>query len=179
VTAWPAAGACALACVTGGLVWIRSHYVLVSVAGQSMVPSFKHGDRVLVRRTAGRSPEIGEVAVLRLSRPGPGRARWVIKRVAARTGDDVPESVRAAVGGESVVPAGMLVLLGDNPHGSSDSRTRGFFPAADLLGRVVARVPSPGRDGDATASGSGDRSRPLGSRRAAAHAGEGRPPTPD
>jgi signal peptidase I len=190
MTAWPVAVACVLAFVASGLLWVRSRYVLVSVAGQSMVPSFHHGDRVLVRRTVRRSPRIGEVAVLRLSRSGArgrptpngrirlDRTRWVIKRVAALPGDAVPESVRAAVGGVPVVPDGMLVLLGDNPHGSKDSRSWGFVPAADLLGKVVARTPV-GRSGiRASASGLGDRSRPARPRPAARRAVAGRRPPP-
>jgi signal peptidase I len=34
-----------------------------------------------------------------------------------------------------------LVLLGDNPAASFDSRQAGFFPAERLLGAVVRRLP--------------------------------------
>jgi signal peptidase I len=66
--------------------------------------------------------------------------RWMIKRIAAMHGDAVPEVARAAVGGTTVVPPGMLVVLGDSTN-STDSRTWGFLPAADVLGIAVRRLP--------------------------------------
>jgi signal peptidase I len=69
---------------------------------------------------------------------GPG---WMIKRVVALAGDPVPEAVQEAVGGVTIVPAGALVVLADNPSGI-DSRRFGFAVQRDVLGPVVARLPS-------------------------------------
>src|SRR5262249_19252445 len=145
-----------------------------------------HGDRVLVRRSASRLPQRGEVAVLRRSRPNagapvrrghpswPGRGRLAIKRVAALPGDAVPESVRTVVGGAVVVPDGMLVLLGDNPRASHDSRSWGFVPAADVLGKVVTKMPgTPG-----PASQPGTRRRPAEPSSIARHVAQGSPSWP-
>jgi signal peptidase I len=62
------------------------------------------------------------------------RERRVIKRVAASAGERTPRPVAAA---DPVVPPGHLVLLGDNPDGSGDSRQYGFVPAAAVVGVVV------------------------------------------
>src|SRR5258707_988334 len=77
-------------------------------------------------------PRPGAVGVFRLPRTEPVAESvppkpLMVKRVAARGGDPVPEAVRYAVGARpgDRVPAGSLVLLGDNGHVASaggDSR---------------------------------------------------------
>ena len=91
----------------------------VAVRGPSMSPVLRDGDVVLVRFGAPVRP--GDVVVVRWpARPG----QLSVKRAARPDG------------------AGWWVL-GDNPRGSTDSRTLG---AADVLGVVRARVwPGPGR----------------------------------
>lgn len=64
----------------------------------------------------------------------------VIKRVAAIAGDVVPASVRPATGGTELMPAGMLVLLGDGIR-SGDSRQWGFIRADQVLGRMIGKLP--------------------------------------
>ncbi|MET9295509.1 S26 family signal peptidase [Streptomyces sp. NPDC003077] len=79
---------------------------------------------------------------------GPGAVsarRWIIKRVAAAPGDPVPRaSVPAlATAPEERVPPGRLVLLGDNPGASLDSRQYGYFPIARVLGTVPSAPRAP------------------------------------
>jgi signal peptidase I len=71
-----------------------------------------------------------------------GRRQWVIKRVAAVPGEPRPGNCppASADSPERLVPAGKLVLLGDNPAWSYDSREFGYFPSDRLLGVVVLRV---------------------------------------
>ena len=90
----------------------------VAVRGPSMSPTLRDGDVVLAR--FGRPPRPGDVALV----------RW-----AAREGQ---LSVKRVVGPEET---GWRVL-GDNPAGSTDSRTLG---PAEVIAVVVARLwPRPG-----------------------------------
>ena len=133
--------------------WLRLTYVVAVVQGQSMTPTYRHGDRVLVRRRRGHRVLTGEVALVDLPedlRPIPDgvdradslRNRRVIKRVAATAGEAVPSSVE---GRGTVVPEHHLVLLGDNPLGSGDSRQYGFVPVEAVVGVVLRTLPSPAR----------------------------------
>jgi signal peptidase I len=116
------------------IVLARSLLLVVTVAGGSMEPTLRPGDRVLVRRR--RAPvQVGDILVFR----DPYNQR-VIKRVAAIAGDAVPASVRLAAGGTELVPAGMLVLLGDGIR-SSDSRQWGLIRADQVLGQMIGKLP--------------------------------------
>ncbi|MFD7712104.1 S26 family signal peptidase [Streptomyces sp. NPDC059785] len=141
-----AAGCClvlaAVCCL--GAVLARRSLVSVTVHGSSMEPTYRDGDRVLVRR--GATPAPGHVVVAPLPTFTPGDAEgpptrvvftadhegWLIKRVASVPGDPVP-------GGR--VPPGRVILLGDNSANSLDSRQIGYFPADALLGVVLRRLP--------------------------------------
>jgi nickel-type superoxide dismutase maturation protease len=96
---------------------------VVAVRGQSMSPTLRPGDRLLVARLA-RSPVPGEIVLA----PDP-RAPWreLVKRVAGVDGSNV-------------------VLRGDNPVASTDARTFGSLPASAVRWRVVLRYwPRPTR----------------------------------
>jgi signal peptidase I len=113
---------------------LRARLVAVTVRGTSMEPTYRDGDRVLVRRASAFTP--GQVVVV--ERPGTGRA-WMIKRVVAVPGDPVPRQRVPALASEpaELVPRGRLVLLGDNAGASFDSRQLGYFPAERVLGAVL------------------------------------------
>ncbi|MGW3461712.1 S26 family signal peptidase [Streptomyces olivaceoviridis] len=147
----------ALGAVRAARAAVRLRRVLVSVTvrGTSMEPTYYDGDRVLVSRA--RAPVAGQVVVVERpdvgggwpATPVPygagatalaGRA-WMIKRVAAAPGDLVPREHVSALpplpGGR--VPPGGLLLLGDHPAASLDSRQLGLFPTARVLGVVLLR----------------------------------------
>ncbi|GAT67195.1 signal peptidase I [Planomonospora sphaerica] len=158
------------AAVVAVLVWARRNLLAVHVRGGSMRPSYREGDRVLVRRVAAGRLRTGDVVVadaftfsgvhsgtpsgrhaapapgpgaVRSQASGPGtRADWMIKRVAAVPGDPRPVSVPARAG-ETAVPDGCLVLLGDNAGHSLDSRHFGYAPAGSVVGRVVRLLGAP------------------------------------
>lgn len=63
----------------------------------------------------------------------------VVKRVAALPGDPVPPVV-AGADADLRVPAGRLVLLGDNPAESADSRQFGYVAAQGVVGVVLRHL---------------------------------------
>lgn len=140
---YAAVGLVAVALVLG-VWWLRRTLVVVTVKGESMVPTFRHGERVLVRRAGIDAVRRGTIVVVapgrpqRLSRDYP---LWMIKRVRAVPGDPVPREEVPILDREPDphVPPARMVLLGDNPSGS-DSRQLGYFYTANLLGVVVRRL---------------------------------------
>lgn len=149
-----AAGALAAVIATIGAAAcaLRWRYSIVTVRGPSMEPELADGDRLLACRRGLRRLRRGQLVIF--SEPDRGRRRpawltgagqdlWVIKRVAALPGDPVPEAVRAAADGAAVVPRRALVVLGDAPGSSRDSRTWGFIPARQVLGVGLRQVASP------------------------------------
>ncbi|PVC77527.1 S26 family signal peptidase [Streptomyces sp. CS081A] len=144
----------AAALVVGGLAAARHVLIAVTVHGASMYPALAPGDRILVRRAAAPAarPRVRRVVVLRRDRiPGAGPDGLVVKRVAAGPGDRMPSAV-----GDGVVPDGHLVVLGDNPHVSTDSRVWGPVPLDSVVGTMVGRLARPGRPRPA---GTGERTR--------------------
>jgi nickel-type superoxide dismutase maturation protease len=92
---------------------------VVEVEGPSMVPTYRHGDRLLVwLRAPRRTPAIGTIVLVQL----PER----------------PLSVKRLV---AVEMDGTIRVEGDNPHGSTDSRQLGSLPASSLRGVVLRRLP--------------------------------------
>src|SRR5436190_9151897 len=86
-----------------------------TVADTSMQPSLSPGDRLLV--STWSRPQVGDLVVL----VHPARRRTVlVKRVAERT----------ATG---------LLVRGDNPNVSDDSRYFGEVPTALVIGKVLFR----------------------------------------
>jgi nickel-type superoxide dismutase maturation protease len=92
----------------------------VLVQGPSMAPALRHGDQLLVLFTR-RPPKPGSVVVVSL--PG---GTLAVKRL-LRVGPD-----------------GQVWVEGDNPFGSTDSRTLGALPAEAMRGRVLLRLWPPG-----------------------------------
>ena len=164
MTGWTVSAALAICGLW--LLWIRRRYLVATVAGRSMEPTLRAGDRLVVRRT--RRIRAGQIVVVRapdrpleyrppgtpltdeekaalLAPPGmaepvaPPGERLLIKRAVAVPGDPVPRDGFPALRTvpDTVVPRGSLVVLGDNPAASWDSREYGFVHPADLVGVVV------------------------------------------
>ncbi|WP_282692495.1 S26 family signal peptidase [Streptomyces sp. CC208A] len=127
-----AAGAGAVVAVRA----VRSRFALVRVTGSSMAPTYRDGERLLVRR---RAPiRSGDAVVFRNPVPGADTdVRWLVKRVTAMPGAPVPDDVRPAVD-TTHVPRDCLVVRGDGAR-TQDSRHFGYVPVASVLGVVVAR----------------------------------------
>jgi signal peptidase I len=144
-----------LAALSMGVAVLRRQIAIVTVAGSSMWPALATGDRVLVRRSKLSAVRTGQVIVIeRPDRDGcwtgkppawpPADQEWLIKRVAAVAGEPMPDAIATATanrpGGLPVVPAGKLVVLGDNAASSLDSRDIGLVPGERLLGRMLRAV---------------------------------------
>ncbi|GGT57999.1 S26 family signal peptidase [Streptomyces atratus] len=149
-----------------GVLLARRRFVVITVAGASMEPAYRSGDRVLVRRLSrsGRTGiERGGVVVATWRPPsddppgepaethgGPrrptgeplGARGWMIKRVVAGPGDPVPEGLGPALTAEAgkPVPRERFVVMGDNAAHSHDSRHTGYVEGGDILGVVIRRL---------------------------------------
>ncbi|MEH1125393.1 S26 family signal peptidase [Micromonospora sp. CPCC 206061] len=131
--------------VAGLLLVVRAVLQVVGVQGDSMTPTYQHGDQLLVlRRGFRRRLRVGAVVVCL---PPPGviipdgervaRSQLIVKRVAG-------------------LPDGRLYVLGDAPQHSMDSRMFGPLTPDLVRGVVVRRLrgldqppssPSASRDG--------------------------------
>ena len=154
---WIWAVAAVVVAVVVALVSIRSvrrRLVVVTVVGESMLPTYRTGDRVVVRRTDLAQVRPGDVVVIEEPDDGGGWVRrppfgaratdldsrqWMIKRVVAVPGDPAPVQDLPPMAAGPAVPVGAFVVRGDNANRSYDSRQLGYFPADRLLG-VVART---------------------------------------
>ena len=88
----------------------------VAVAGHSMEPALREGDRLFVLPPR-RQPRVGEVVVVRDPRDA---THLLLKRVAA-------------------VHDGEVTVMGDRRDHSTDSRYFGDVPLADVVGRAAFR----------------------------------------
>jgi signal peptidase I len=114
----------------------------VVVRDESMLPTLRPGDRLLVdlRAYRGRSPRPGEIVVVT---DPTDRARWLVKRATAVG----PASVGGGgtPGGPNDLPAGWLWVQGDAEDASRDSRRFGPLPPESLVGRVYRCYAPPER----------------------------------
>ena len=126
----------------------------IRVESISMQPTLYPGDYVIVNKLAYRfsgSPERGDVIVFRYP-PNPEAIPY-IKRVVGLPGDQIHIAdgkvsingqltiepyltVATTRGGDWTVPDGQLFVMGDNRNNSSDSRTWGFVPFDNIIGRA-------------------------------------------
>ncbi|MDX8031926.1 S26 family signal peptidase [Lentzea sp. BCCO 10_0856] len=118
---------------------LRNRLLVVTVHGVSMEPTYVSGDRLLVRRARLNRVRAGQVVVVRVDGAAPddptgGR---MVKRAVAVPGDPVPP--RIPVPGPRV-PVDSLLVLGDNPARSNDSRRLGYLPADALIGVVLRPI---------------------------------------
>jgi nickel-type superoxide dismutase maturation protease len=110
--------------VAWAVTWLVNRS-LVAVRGPSMLPTLPPGTRLLTVPAWLRAPTVGRVVVV-ADPTDPGHR--VVKRVADGGRDG-------------------LVVLGDNPAHSTDSRRWGPVPRSAVRRVVVARWPSLSRQG--------------------------------
>src|SRR5690349_11594107 len=109
---------------------LRRGFFLLRVTGPSMEPALRAGDRLLVWRVKADGLRPGRVCVV-----AEDDSTLTVKRAAAVPGDPVPAFLGTT--GDGLVPAGRLVLLGDNRERSYDSRSFGYYRTDRLRGVAV------------------------------------------
>lgn len=114
-------------------------WTLMTVRGHSMSPTLRDRQRLLVRRLR-HPPRRGDIVVFAV--PAAFDLPYLVKRVAAVGGDPVPDWLAAAMPGVARVPAGHVVVAGDNQR-SQDSRHLGPVAVGDIIGTVPFRRRGP------------------------------------
>jgi signal peptidase I len=119
--------------------WARVRYVPVVVRGHSMSEVLADGQRVLARRDR-QMPKAGDLILFRPSsgyQPVGDDSELLIKRVIALAGDPRPAQF-ADTALQPIVPTGYLAVAGESRLvRSMDSRSIGYVPIGDIIGRVV------------------------------------------
>jgi nickel-type superoxide dismutase maturation protease len=109
----------------GMLVWWRWQPFRVDVEGDSMTPTLSPGEYLVAVRS--RTVRRGSLVVVEHpDRPG----YEMVKRVAALPGERVEARI---------LEPDEYWVIGDNPDGSTDSRSFGPVSSAAIRGRVVLR----------------------------------------
>jgi signal peptidase I len=139
---------------SGGRVLVKRTPPATVARGQVVVFEHFYGDAKAHARGDGEHDRDPDLPAASHSRPGvaprgsslfghldPYRS-WLLKRVVAVPGDPLPRDHIPALRDtpESLVPQGYLIVLGDNPPASLDSRHFGYLPRDRLLGVVVRHL---------------------------------------
>jgi signal peptidase I len=124
------------------------------VSGDSMLPTYKPGDRLVIDRLAYTfaRPKVGDVVVFQYPFDP---SLYFIKRIDAMPGDSVVETTGAVVANGATTNSNPLsvtasdrtltlakdeyFVLGDNRETSSDSRAWGPLQQKFIIGRVALR----------------------------------------
>lgn len=152
-----------------GLLLLRTGLLVVTIRGQSMHPTFQHGDRILVLRRwlAGR-PRKGQVIVLTpvmvpVEQPifAEFREACYVKRIVATAGETFSATLYANALPEIVlasrkrpaqlssqveswqIPDDHVFVCGDNYEESIDSRSWGPLPLRNVRGMMVMKLSRP------------------------------------
>lgn len=133
------------------------------IPSDSMVPTLRVGDRLVVEKLSYRShpPEFGDIIVFdpppQLQELGYSKDQAFIKRIIGKPGQTVEiKSGKVFVDGQALqepyiaeaprytmrpaaVPADSYFVMGDNRNNSNDSHVWGFLPKDFILGRAWIR----------------------------------------
>ena len=130
----------------------------VRVTSQSMLPTLRAGDEIVVEKVSPRLGRLDRGDLITFRSPADGAL--MVKRLVALPGDVVEfrdavlyvndrpvaepyvdlSRIDGLYFGPETVPPDRVFVLGDSRAGSVDSRTYGAVPIADVVGRVVFRI---------------------------------------
>ena len=129
------------------VVFMLTSFRVTVVHGDSMLPTYKNGQMVIVNRLS-RDVRRGDVVLIEAGN------EILIKRIAYLPGDVLPLNHSWMFGDVAHyfeptdrrdaplrVPPGHVVVLGDNLSVSDDSRAFGPIPSEQIYGRVVNAPP--------------------------------------
>ena len=123
-------------------VFFLLNFTTVVVSGESMLPTFKSGRKLLASKAYWLVGGLrhDDIVVVREMDPGKGSG-YFIKRVYRLAGEEVdmvnvPRSWKLRQG-KYTVPAGTVYVLGDNREVSSDSREFGAVDLSRVIGKVI------------------------------------------
>lgn len=140
------------------------------IPSESMVPTLKVGDRVLVNKLSYDLHDVHRGDIIVFKAPPEARRDGIddlVKRVIGLPGDTVearedgrvyvndrlldepylPKGTRTNNLPATKVPAGHYFMMGDNRSASSDSRVWGPIDKSAIIGRVFVRIWPPGSIG--------------------------------
>jgi signal peptidase I len=140
------------------------------IPSESMVPTLKVGDRVLVNKLSYDLHDVHRGDIIVFKAPPEARRDGIndlVKRVIGLPGDTVearedgrvyvnsrlldepylPKGTRTSNLPPTKVPAGHYFMMGDNRSASSDSRVWGPIEKSAIIGRVFVRIWPPGSIG--------------------------------
>lgn len=140
------------------------------IPSESMVPTLKVGDRVLVNKLSYDLHDVHRGDIVVFKAPPEARSDGIddlVKRVVGLPGDTVEarENGKVYVNGRRLdesylpkgtlttnlpptkIPAGHLFMMGDNRDASRDSRYFGPIKESSIIGRVFVRIWPPGSIG--------------------------------
>ncbi len=137
-------------------IWF-SWFDILQVQEISMEPVLHNGQTIIVNKMAykgpfsdPRLPNVNDIVIFR----SPGDRRLVVKRCKMLPGDNIQinnqgwlvvqgeeffltDSQKERLTTTPVIPDGYIMVLGDNPFHSIDSRDYGFVPIDTLVGKVI------------------------------------------
>ncbi len=133
-----------------GVLLLRARFMIVTVEGQSMAPELLPGERVLVRRCGIEPVRLGQIIVLLGPRlPGNGLSpAEFLSGVTNETRSLMIKRVAGLPGEHTLVPSDGIVVAGDNPDASYDSRQAGAFDVRDIRGVVLRKIREVAREQD-------------------------------
>jgi signal peptidase I len=139
------------------------------IPSESMIPTLKIGDRVLVNKLSYDLHDVhrGDVVVFKAPRAAQsGDIEDLVKRVIALPGETIeardglvyvddrrldedylPAGTRTANLPATKIPAGHVFVMGDNRGASKDSRYFGAVKESSIVGRAFVRIWPPGSIG--------------------------------